>query len=68
MMSFLSKSQQKAGALRRPAGWRRDRPSGAQTAKGEPTGEMFEKDDHLRPETTMEGLAKLKAAFARTER
>ena len=33
--------------------------------KGEPTGEMFEKDDHLRPETTMEGLAKLKAAFGK---
>src|SRR5215471_15525718 len=27
--------------------------------------EMFEKDDHLRPETTMEGLAKLKPAFGK---
>jgi acetyl-CoA acyltransferase 2 len=26
---------------------------------------MFEKDDHLRPETTMEGLAKLKPAFGK---
>ncbi len=33
--------------------------------KGEPTGEMFDKDDHLRPETTMEGLAKLKPAFGK---
>lgn len=33
--------------------------------KGEPTGEMFEKDDHLRPETTMETLAKLKPAFGK---
>ncbi|HVP41857.1 MAG TPA: acetyl-CoA C-acetyltransferase [Terriglobales bacterium] len=33
--------------------------------KGEPTGEMFEQDDHLRPETTMEGLAKLKPAFGK---
>ncbi len=33
--------------------------------KGEPTGEMFEKDDHLRPETTLEGLAKLKPAFGK---
>lgn len=33
--------------------------------KGEPSGERFEKDDHLRPETTMEGLAKLKAAFGK---
>lgn len=33
--------------------------------KGQPTGELFEKDDHLRPETTMEGLAKLKPAFGK---
>jgi acetyl-CoA acetyltransferase family protein len=33
--------------------------------KGEPTGEMFEKDDHLRPETTIEGLARLKPAFGK---
>jgi acetyl-CoA acetyltransferase family protein len=26
---------------------------------------MFEKDDHLRPETTMEGLARLKPAFGK---
>jgi acetyl-CoA acyltransferase 2 len=26
---------------------------------------MFEKDDHLRPETTMQGLAKLKPAFGK---
>jgi acetyl-CoA acetyltransferase family protein len=28
-------------------------------------GELFSEDDHLRPETTMEGLAKLKPAFAK---
>ena len=33
--------------------------------KGEPSGELFDKDDHLRPETTMEGLAKLKPAFGK---
>jgi acetyl-CoA acetyltransferase family protein len=33
--------------------------------KGHPTGESFEKDDHLRPETTMEGLAKLRPAFGK---
>jgi acetyl-CoA acetyltransferase family protein len=33
--------------------------------KGEPTGEMFAKDDHLRPDATMEGLAKLKPAFGK---
>src|SRR5512141_1147706 len=33
--------------------------------RGEPTGEMFTEDDHRRPETTMEGLAKLKPAFGK---
>jgi acetyl-CoA acetyltransferase family protein len=33
--------------------------------KGEPTGEMLAEDDHRRPQTTMEGLAKLKAAFGK---
>ena len=40
-------------------------PVGLKNRKGEPTGEMLEKDDHLRPETTMEGLAKLKPAFGK---
>lgn len=31
--------------------------------KGEPTGESLTEDDHRRPQTTMEGLAKLKPAF-----
>ncbi len=33
--------------------------------KGEPTGERVEQDDHLRPETTLEGLAKLRPAFGK---
>ena len=33
--------------------------------KGEPTGEMFTEDDHRRPETTLESLAKLKPAFGK---
>src|SRR5438270_9456958 len=33
--------------------------------KGEPTGEMFTEDDHRRPQTTMEGLAKLRPAFGK---
>jgi acetyl-CoA acetyltransferase family protein len=33
--------------------------------KGEVTGEMFSEDDHRRPQTTMEGLAKLKPAFGK---
>src|ERR1700733_4204980 len=34
-------------------------------SKGEATGEVFPEDDHRRPQTTMEGLAKLKAAFGK---
>jgi acetyl-CoA acetyltransferase family protein len=34
-------------------------------SKGEATGEQFVEDDHRRPQTTMEGLAKLKPAFGR---
>lgn len=34
-------------------------------AKGQPTGEMFTEDDHRRPQTTMEGLAKLRPAFGK---
>jgi len=33
--------------------------------RGEPTGEMFTKDDHLRPGTTMDDLRKLKPAFGK---
>jgi acetyl-CoA acyltransferase 2 len=33
--------------------------------KGEPTGEFFSEDDHRRPQTTMEGLAKLRPAFGK---
>ena len=33
--------------------------------KGEPTGEMFTEDDNRRPETTIEGLAKLKPSFSK---
>jgi acetyl-CoA acetyltransferase family protein len=34
--------------------------------RGEPTGELFTEDDHRRPQTTMEGLAKLKPAFGKS--
>jgi acetyl-CoA acetyltransferase family protein len=33
--------------------------------KGDPTGEMLSEDDHRRPQTTMEGLAKLRPAFGK---
>jgi acetyl-CoA acetyltransferase family protein len=34
-------------------------------SKGETTGEVFSEDDHRRPQTTMEGLAKLRPAFGK---
>jgi acetyl-CoA acetyltransferase family protein len=34
-------------------------------SKGEATGEMLTEDDHRRPQTTMEGLTKLKPAFGK---
>src|SRR5437763_13934391 len=33
--------------------------------RGETTGEMFTEDDHRRPQTTIDGLAKLKPAFGK---
>ena len=33
--------------------------------RGNPTGESFSEDDHRRPQTTLEGLAKLKPAFGK---
>jgi acetyl-CoA acetyltransferase family protein len=34
--------------------------------KADPTGEMLTEDDHRRPQTTMEGLAKLRPAFGKS--
>ncbi|MGB8835073.1 MAG: acetyl-CoA C-acetyltransferase [Candidatus Sulfotelmatobacter sp.] len=34
-------------------------------SKGEPTGEVLAEDDHCRPQTTIEGLSKLRAAFGK---
>ena len=35
------------------------------TSQGEATGELLTEDDHRRPQTSLEGLAKLKPAFGR---
>jgi acetyl-CoA acetyltransferase family protein len=40
-------------------------PVALRNRRGEPTGEMFEQDDHLRPNTTPADLAKLKPAFGK---
>ena len=35
-------------------------------SRGEASGEMFSEDDHRRPQTTLEGLAKLRPAFGKS--
>ncbi|HKT48958.1 MAG TPA: acetyl-CoA C-acetyltransferase [Candidatus Angelobacter sp.] len=66
MDEFALQSQQKAGDAQKACRLGEEiTPVPLKNRKGEPTGETFDKDDHLRPETTMEGLAKLKAAFGK---
>ncbi len=63
---FALQSQQKAGAAQKACRLKEEIvPVPLKNRKGEPTGEMFDQDDHLRPETTVEGLAKLKPAFGK---
>ena len=63
---FALQSQQKAGAAQKACRLKEETvPVPLKNRKGEPSGEMFEADDHLRPETTMEGLAKLRPAFGK---
>ncbi len=63
---FALQSQQKAAAAQKACRLKQEIvPVPLKNRKGEPTGEMFEQDDHLRPETTLEGLAKLKPAFGK---
>jgi len=38
-------------------------PVALRNKRGEPTGELFAEDDHRRPDTTIESLAKLKPSF-----
>src|SRR5260370_37805226 len=66
MDEFSLQSQQKAGAAQNACRLAEEiTPVALKNKKGEPTGEMVEKDDHLRPETTMDRLAKLKPAFGK---
>jgi acetyl-CoA acetyltransferase family protein len=64
---FALRSQQTA-----EAGYKEGRlqeelvPVPLKSARGEVTGEMFAEDDHRRPQTTMEGLAKLRPAFGKS--
>ncbi len=66
MDEFSLQSQQKAGAAQSAGRLAEEiTPVALKNRKGEPTGEMFERDDHLRPDTTMEILGKLKPAFGK---
>jgi acetyl-CoA acetyltransferase family protein len=66
MDEFSLRSQQLAAAAQQACRLHDEiTPVPLKNRKGEPSGELFEKDDHLRPETTLEGLAKLKPAFGK---
>jgi acetyl-CoA acetyltransferase family protein len=63
---FALRSQQRAAAAQKACRLGEEiTPVALKDRKGNPTGEMFEKDDHLRAESTMEGLAKLKPSFGK---
>jgi len=63
---FALRSQQRADAAYKEGRIQEELvPVPLKNAKGETTGEMLTEDDHRRPQTTMEGLAKLKPAFGR---
>jgi acetyl-CoA acetyltransferase family protein len=63
---FALRSQQKADAAYKDGRLREELvPVPQRNAKGEATGESLTEDDHRRPQTTMEGLAKLKPAFGK---
>jgi acetyl-CoA acetyltransferase family protein len=63
---FALRSQQKADAAYKEGRIKEELvPVPLKNHKGEATGESLTEDDHRRPQTTMEGLAKLKAAFGK---
>jgi acetyl-CoA acetyltransferase family protein len=64
---FALRSQQMADAAYKTGRLQEElTPVPLRNSKGEPTGEMLTEDDHRRPQTTMEGLAKLRPAFGKT--
>jgi acetyl-CoA acetyltransferase family protein len=64
---FALRSQQKADAAYKEGRIQEELvPVPLKNSKGEATGESFTEDDHRRPQTTLEGLAKLKTAFGRS--
>src|SRR3954466_9610670 len=66
MDEFALRSQRLAGEAQKACRLGEEiTPVPLKNRKGEPTGELFDKDDHLRPETTPAGLAKLRPAFGK---
>ena len=64
---FALRSQQTADAAYRAGRLQEElTPVPLRNSKGETTGEMLTEDDHRRPQTTMEGLAKLRPAFGQS--
>jgi acetyl-CoA acyltransferase 2 len=64
---FSLRSQQTADAAYKAGRLQEElTPVPLRNSKGEATGEMLTEDDHRRPQTTMEGLAKLRPAFGKT--
>ena len=67
MDEFALRSQRLAGEAQKSCRLSEEiTPVALRNKKGEATGEMFEKDDHLRPETTIEQLQKLRPAFGKS--
>src|SRR5271157_5311816 len=63
---FALRSQQAAGAAYKENRLQEEIvPVPLKHRKGEPSGEMLTEDDHRRPQTTIEGLTKLRAAFGK---
>src|SRR5712671_6985691 len=63
---FALRSQQAADAAYKSGRLQEElTPVPIRNSKGEATGEMLTEDDHRRPQTTLEGLAKLRAAFGK---
>jgi acetyl-CoA acetyltransferase family protein len=61
---FALRSQQRADAAYKEGRLQEELvPVALRNSKGEATGESLTEDDHRRPQTTMEGLAKLRPAF-----
>jgi acetyl-CoA acetyltransferase family protein len=64
---FALRSQQKADAAYKEGRIQEELvPVALRNSKGEASGESFMEDDHRRPQTTLEGLSKLKTAFGKS--